>query len=179
MNRLGTTVPSLTLSLTLSMLSAAAFAGAEPKVTLEVSTQTAEFSFPVPRPKSWRWARAETDDNALEFRWEFVIRSGVDSYQCGFSLFKYPGSRAASGSLGALLKAGQASLWKQQPDGSSALIKAAKVSATAGDGCVIIRVSDPASIHLLFGHRPAGAMAQSRMPDADNATVAVPIRYRD
>jgi hypothetical protein len=175
MNRLGTTV----LILTLSMVSAAASHGAEPKVTLEVSTQTAEFSFPVPRPKAWRWARAETGDNSLEYRWEFIVRSGVDAYQCGFSLFKYPGSWEASGSLGALLKAGQASLWQQQPDGSSALIRAAKVSATAGDGCIIIRVSDPASIHLLFGDRPAEAMAQSRMPDADNTTVAVSIKYRD
>ena len=175
MNFLSTTA----LILTLCMVSANASQGAEPHATIEVSSRTAEFSFPVPRQKMWRWARAETTDNALEYRWEIVVRSGVGEYQFGFSLFKYPGSKEETGSLGALLNAGQASLWKLQPDGSGSLIKEAKVNATAGDSCVIIRVSDPASIHLLFGNRPSEAKAQSRMPDSENTSCAVSVSYRD
>ena len=175
MNLRSTTV----LTLILSVVPSAASHGAELNSTIEVSSRTAEFSFPVARQQAWRWARAETADNALEYRWEIGIRSGGGEYQFGFSLFKYPGSKEETGSLGALLNAGQASLWKLQADGSGSLIKEAKVYATAGDGCVTIRVSDPASIHLLFGDRPSEAKALSRMPGSENTSCAVSIRYRD
>ena len=100
-------------------------------------------------------------------------------YQFGFSLFKYPGRKEETGSLKALLIAGQASLWKVDPDGGASMLRDANVSASADDGFVVVRLSDPASVRLLFGKRPTVAKVKTRTPDSEDTSYPVSIRYRE
>ena len=144
-----------------------------------VTALVAEFFIPVAHEGPWRWARAETSDNALEFRWEISLKSRDAEYQFGFSMFKFPGSKERAGNLAELLKAGQASLWRIASHGGGSLVAGAKVSATAGDGGIVIRVSDPASVRLLFGGRLAVATAFAQTPDSSRAPQEVSIQYRE
>jgi hypothetical protein len=168
-----------TIVLALVGSAAAAIAvGAELQPTGVVTALVAEFSIPVVHEGPWRWARANTPDNNLEFRWELSVKGRDAEYQFGFSLFKYPGSKEGAGDLADLLKAGQASLWKIASDGGGSLVPGAIVSATAGDGRVVVRVSDPASVRLLFGDRPAVANLLTRTPDSSPESHQVSIEYR-
>jgi hypothetical protein len=143
-----------------------------------VTALAAEFSIPVAHEGPWRWDRSETPDNALEFRWEVSVKSKDEEYQFGFSLFKFPGSKEGAGNLDELLKAGQASLWKIGSDGGGSLVQGASVSATAVGGRVVVRVSDPASVRLLFSHRPPMAKVLTKTPDSSQESYEVSIEYR-
>ena len=153
------------IALTLVGSAAAAVAvGAELQATGVVTPRGAEFSFPAAHEGPWRWARTTTLDNALEFRWEVGLKNSAGEYQFGYSFHKFPGSKEGVGSLSALLNAGQASLWKLDSGGAS-LVKSARVSATAVNGRVVIRLSDLPSLRLLFGERPPVVKAFSRTPE--------------
>jgi hypothetical protein len=170
-------VRAISFALVGSAAAAIAF-GAELRSTGVVTGQVAEFSIPVAHEGPWRWARAKTDDNVLEFAWEVSVKSSDGEYHFGFSLFKFPGAAEGAGNLGALLKAGQASLWKIEPDGGGSLVEGAMVSATADAGRVVIRLSDPTSVRLLFGNRPAVAKVLTRTPDSSPESHEVSIEYR-
>ena len=170
-------VRAIVLTLVASAAAAIAF-GAELRPTGVVTGLVAEFSIPVAHEEQWRWARARTSDNVLEFSWELSIKSSDGEYQFGFSLFKFPGVTEGAGNLDELLKAGQASLWKIGPDGAGSLVEGAMVSATADAGRVVIKLSDPASVRLLFGDRPAVAKVLTRTPDSSAESHEVSIDYR-
>jgi hypothetical protein len=157
---------------------AAIASGAEAQPTVVVTPLLAELSIPVAHGGPWRWARADPSDNALEFEWELSVTSGGQEYQFGFSFFKFPGSKERTGSLDDLLKAGQASLWKIGSDGAGSLIQDAAVSATAGNGRVVIRLSTPAYVRLLFGARPPTAKVLTRTPDGSRESLEVSVEYR-
>jgi len=167
------------LALAWSVVAATPSLSAALKPVVVVTANSAEFSFPVPHQDLWRWGRAKTPENALEYRWELNVRGRGGEYQFGFSLYRFPKSKEETGSLGALLKEGQASIWKLEPDGGASVVADATVSAMAGNGCVVIRLSDPASVRLLFGNRPTMAKALTRMPDRQDESYAVSISYRE
>jgi hypothetical protein len=170
-------VRAIILALVGSAAAAIAF-GAELRYTGVVTGQVAEFSIPVAHEGPWRWARAKTLDNVLEFMWDLSVKSSDGEYQFGFSLFKFPGTAEGTGNLDELLRAGQASLWKIGPDGGGTLVEGAMVSATADAGRVVIRLSDPVSLRLLFGDRPAVAKVLTRTPDSSPESHEVSIEYR-
>jgi len=166
------------LVLVLSAVAATPSLGAALKPAVLVTANSAEYSFPLPHQDSWRWNRNETPENALEYRWELSVRGKDGEYQFGFSLYRFPKSKEETGSIEALLHTGQVSIWKLEPDGGSSVVTDAKVSAKAGNGRVVIMVSDPASVRLLFGNRPTMAKALTRMPDREDESHAVSITYR-
>ncbi len=168
---------AIILALAGSAAAAIAF-GAELRSTGVVTGLVAEFSIPVAHEGPWRWARAKTRDNVLEFTWDVSVKGSDGEYQFGFSLFKFPGTAEGAGNLDELLRAGQASLWKMGPDGGGALVEGAMVSATVDAGRVVIRLSDPASVRLLFGDRPAVAKVLTRTPDRSPESHEVSIEYR-
>ena len=170
-------VRAMILALVGSAAAAIAF-GPEPRSPVVVTGQVAEFSIPVTHEGPWRWARAKTLDNVLEFMWDLSVKSSDGEYQFGFSLFKFPGTAEGAGNLDELLRAGQASLWKIGPDGGGSLVGGTMVSATADAGRVVIRLSDPASVRLLFGDRPAVAQLLTRTPDSSPESHEVSIEYR-
>lgn len=147
--------------------------------TVVVRPLIAEFTIPVAHEGPWRWARAETSDNSLEFNWILSVKSGGEKYQFGFSYFKYPGTKERTGNLAELLKAGQASLWKIKSDGAGTLVVGANVSATAGDGRVVVTMSNPADVRLLFGDRPPVATILTRTPDDSPKQQEVSIKYAE
>ena len=147
--------------------------------TAAVQAQVAEFSIPVANTRKWRWARRETADNTLEYRWEVGVTSGAESYRFGFSLFKFPGKKEGAGSLRHLLKAGQASVWRMERTGGGLVVREARVSVSAVPARVIVRVTDTATMRLLFRHRPPTAIVVTRTPDTDEVSREVPISYAE
>jgi hypothetical protein len=170
-------VRAIILALVGSAAGAIAY-GAELRSTGVVTGLVAEFSIPVAHEGPWRWARAKTRDDVLEFTWDLSVQSSDGEYRFGFSLFKFPGTAEGAGNLDELLNAGQASLWKIGPDGGGSLVEGAMVSVTADAGRVVIRLSDPASVRLLFGNRPAVAKVLTRTPDSSPESHEVSIEYR-
>jgi hypothetical protein len=175
---MGNVLRALVFALVGSAATAVAL-GAALQATGVVTPLGAEFLIPVAHDGPWRWARSETPDNVREFRWEISVKSRDAEYQFGFSMFKFPGSKEGAGNLAELLKAGQASMWRIVSDGAGSLVEGAKVSATAGEGGIVVRVSDPASVRLLFGDRPAVAKAFAQTPDSSPESQEVSIEYRE
>ena len=114
----------------------------------------------------------------LEYEWQLDVKSKGEEYQFGFSFYKFPGSKERTGSLAELLKAGQASLWKMSPEGAGSAVEGARVSATAGDRRIVIKLSDPAYVRILFGDRPPIAKFVTRTPDGSRDVHEVSIEYR-
>ena len=156
---------------------AAVAVGAELQATGVVTPLGAEFSIPAAHEGPWRWARTTTLENALEYRWEVSVKNRAGEYQFGFSFYKFPESKEGVGTLSALLNAGQASLWKLESDGGASLVENARVSATAVDGRVVVRLSDLPSVRLLFGERPSAVKAFSRTPERSESH-DVSVEYR-
>ena len=157
---------------------AAVAVGAELQATGVVTPRGAEFSFPAAHEGPWRWARTTTLENDLEFGWEVSVKNRTGDYQFGFSFYKFPESKEEVGNLSALLNAGQASLWKLESDGRAfSLVKSARVSATAVNGRVVVKVSDLPSVRLLFGERPPVVKASSRTPEHSESH-DVSVEYR-
>ena len=152
--------------------------GAALKPVVLVTANSAEYSFPVPHPDSWRWNRIETPENALEYRFELSVSGKDGEYQFGFSLYRFPKSKEEVGSIEALLRTGQVSIWKLEPDGGSSVVTDANLSATVGTDCVVIKVLDPASVRLLFGNRPTTAKALTRIPGSEDGSRSVSVIYR-
>jgi hypothetical protein len=157
---------------------AASAPGSDILPTGVVTARAAEFSIPVAHKGPWRWSCAETADNTLEFNWAVSIKSASREYQFGFSFFKYPGTKEKAGPLDDLLRAGQASLWRIGSDGGGSMVRGPVVSATRRGGQVLIRLSDPAWVRLLFGDRPAVAQVLTKTADSPLQAREVAIEYR-
>ena len=91
----------------------------EAKTIGTVTPNLVEFKIPLEQPASatWNWNRPETPDNGGEYTWQVTVSNGSGRYSFGFYLYKFPGSKPAHGDLQFLLKAGQASVFKEDAQG--------------------------------------------------------------
>jgi hypothetical protein len=152
---------------------------AQSNATAIVSSSGAEFRIPLPRPDTavWKWYQPATTDNSLEYSWVVSVKNGSTTYEFGFFLYKYPGSREKSGSLQTLLSAGQKSVFEQIGEsGEGRMLPDARVEVSVDAGAIVIRIADSALVSRLFRGRPAGVIVRTRTPDATFDTV--PITYR-
>jgi hypothetical protein len=143
-----------------------------------VTAGAAEFRIPLQRPANdvWTWNRAETADNASEYSWAVTAKSAATQYFFGFFLYKFPGSREAHGSIQDLLKAGQNSVFREEADGHGGLLTDAKVEVTVEDKAIVVRLTNPELVRLIFRDRPETVEIHSRTPAADYAVVRVTYR---
>ena len=150
-----------------------------PKSTGTVTATAAEFKIPLQPPANnvWTWNRADTPDNAGEYSWTVTAKNGTAQYSFGFYLYKFPGSREARGQIQDLLKAGQASVFKEDAEGRGEILPDAKVAVTVENGAIAVRITNPDLVRLIFRDRPEIAAIHSRTPAADYQ--AVRITYRD
>jgi hypothetical protein len=150
-----------------------------PKSTGTVTPTAAEFKIPLPPPANavWTWNRADTPDNAGEYSWTVTAKNGTAQYSFGFYLYKLPGSREARGQIQDLLKAGQASVFKEDAEGRGEILPDAKVAVTVENGAITVRITNPVLVRLIFRDRPKTASIHSRTPTADYQIVRV--AYRD
>jgi hypothetical protein len=148
------------------------------KSTGIVTSSTAEFRIPLTHPTSgvWTWYRAMTDDNALEYSWEVSVGDGGGSHDFGFYLYKFPGSHEKQGQLQELLRAGQMSAFQSSAEGQGRILPDAKVAISLENDAIVIRITDPALVHLMFRDRPPTVNVHTRTPDATFETLT--IRYR-
>lgn len=144
-----------------------------------VAPQIAEFRIPIEQPPNsiWNWNRAETQDNSGEYIWQIAVPAAGGRYSFGFFLYKLPGAKPAHGNLKALLKAGQASVFREDSEGHGTLIQNAAIDVSTDDSFITIRIIDNDLIHEIFGSRPDSATINTRAID-ENFEV-VKIEYRD
>lgn len=149
------------------------------KPTGTVTATAAEFRIPLQQPPDgvWIWNRSDTPDNANEYSWTVTAKSGDTQFSFGFYLYKSPGSREARGQIQGLLKAGQASVFKEDAEGRGEMLPNAKVTVTAENNAILVRITDPALVRLIFHDRPDTVAIHSRTPAADYQVVRV--TYRD
>jgi len=149
------------------------------KPTGTVTATAAEFTIPLQRPANdvWTWNRAETPDNANEYSWALTVKSGTDQYFFGFFLYKFPGSREAHGTIQDLFKAGQNSVFKANGDGPGGLLTGANVEVAVEGEAIVVRLTNPELVGLIFHDHPETVEVHTRTPGADFALVRV--TYRD
>ena len=152
---------------------------AQTQSTGTVTASTAEFRIPLTRPISggWTWNQATTEDNAIEYAWEVSVGNGTGSYECGFYLYKFPGSREKQGPLQELLRAGQMSAFETDAEGRGRMRLGAQVAVSLDNATIVIRISDVALVRLMFRDRPETVVVRTRTPTATYETLA--ITYRD
>jgi hypothetical protein len=150
-----------------------------PKSTGTVTAAAAEFNIPLQRPANgiWTWNRADTPDNSSEYSWAVTARNGTAQYSFGFYLYKFPGAREARGLIQDLLKAGQASVFKEDAEGRGEMLPNAKVVVAVENGSILVRITNPDLVRLIFSDRPETVAIHSRTPTADYQNVRV--TYRD
>lgn len=136
----------------------------EAKTTGTVTPNLVEFRIPLEQAASasWNWNRAETRDNEAEYTWQVAVPNGSGRYSFGFYLYKFPGSKPARGNLQTLLKAGQASVFKEDIQGRGDVIQDAKVVVSTENGRIVLRITDADLIHTIFGSRPESATINTR-----------------
>ena len=146
-----------------------------PKSTGTVTATAAEFKIPLQRPTNgvWIWNRADTPDNASEYSWTVTAKNGTAQYSFGFYLYKFPGSREERGQVQDLLKAGQASVFKEDSEGRGEMLPDAKVAVTVEDAAILVRITNPGLVRLIFGGRPETVAIHSRTTTADFEIVRV------
>lgn len=150
-----------------------------PKSTGTVTATTAEFNIPLQQLANdvWTWNRADTPDNGIEYLWTVTAKSGTAQYSFGFYLYKLPGSREARGELQDLLKAGQNSVFKEDAEGRGEMLPDAKVKVTVKNASILVRITNPDLVRLVFHDHPETVTIHTRTPAADYQIVRV--NYRD
>jgi hypothetical protein len=167
------------LQATVIALTLAPLFAQSPKPTGVVTAAAAEFKIPLQRPANdvWTWNRSDTPDNDGEYSWTVTAKNGTAQYSFGFYLFKFPGSREARGQIQDLLKAGQASVFKDDAEGHGVIVPDAKVAVTFENAAIMLRITNPDLVRLIFQDRPKTVAIHSRTPMADYQVVR--IIYRD
>lgn len=150
-----------------------------PKPIGTVTATAAEFKIPLQRPANgvWIWNRTGTPENAGEYSWTVTAKSGTGQYSFGFYLYKFPGSHETRGQVQDLLKAGQTSVFKVDAEGQGELLPDAKVAVTVENEAILVRITNPDLVRLIFRDHPETVAIHSRTPEADYQVVRV--TYRD
>ena len=145
------------------------------KTSVTVTRNLVEVRLPLEQQAgaTWKWNRAETPDNGCEYMWQASVANGGAKYSFGFYLYKFPGAIPASGSLAGLIKAGQASVFRESGD----LVQNAVVKVSTEDGHVVLRISDRNLIQVMFGSRPETVTINTRAVGSNFEVVKV--EYRD
>lgn len=144
------------------------------KTTATVAPNLVEIRISLEQSASaaWKWNRAETPDNGCEYMWQVSVANGGAKYSFGFYLYKFPGSKPAHGSLQTLIKAGQASVFRDGGD----LVQNAIVKAAIEEGKVVLSIADPNLIRAMFGNRPETVTMNTRAVGSNFEVVKVEYR---
>jgi hypothetical protein len=140
-----------------------------------VTATAAEFKIPFQPPANgvWIWNRADTPDNAGEYSWAVTAKNGTAQYSFGFYLYKLPGSRVTRGNIQDLLKAGQVSVFEEDAEGRGGMLPDAKVEVTVENSTIVVRITNPDLVRLIFRDHPDTAAIHSRTPAADYQVVRI------
>lgn len=149
----------------------------DPRFSAVVSESEAQFTLPLPDRAVWEWNRGGVPDDALEYHWVVRVANAGKEYDFGFLHFKVPGKPRGSGSLQDLLAAGQASV-AVASGAQRALIEDARIEVTPKGDHLLIRVSDPRTLTLLFSQRPRHAVFDLRTPYHTPTQRSISIVYR-
>ena len=68
-------------------------------------------------------------------------------------------------------------MFKEDAEGHGEILPDAKVTVTVENAAIIVRITNPDLVHLIFRERPETAAIHSRTPTADYQNVRV--TYRD
>jgi hypothetical protein len=159
----------------LASLSLVPLVAQEAKTIGTVETNLVEFKIPLEQPATatWLWNRTETPDNGGEYIWQVTVPNGRVRYLFGFYLYKFPGSKPARGTLQALFKAGQASVFEEDNTGRSDLLQNANVNVSVENGRIVLRLRDADLIRTIFSSQPKTVTINTRAIRANFEVVQV------
>lgn len=147
-----------------------------PVCAVTASTKQITATFPIIKPPFvWRWLRAETADNALEYRWEAAFGScspsgqfEVGEYSFGVQLFKFPGSIGRSGQLDSLLRQAQHTFVQREASASGntfRMVPGTSVFSEPGSESVRVTVRGGSEVGRLLERLPRHALLTVNTPD--------------
>ncbi len=145
-----------------------------------VNNAEARFVFPLPPQPEWHWFQEATPDNQQEYMWQIRVKNGNVTYEFGYSLFKYPGRRPQKGDLGALLKAGQATLWEVERQGGREVGRVAgkvEVAAVGSGDQLVVSLRRPDDVGRVFSKKPKKAEFRTILPGEKLRSKKVAIVY--
>jgi len=134
-----------------------AAAGAQ-EVSVVVTPSAVRVTVPVDSSPFW-WNSPTTPPEVLEYEWRVAVTNGERRYAFGFSLFKHAQARPQTGELGALLRAGQASVW-QLTDSGGTVLAGWDIALTAQPHALEILVRGSDAVKTLFGALPPTVSVQ-------------------
>lgn len=144
--------------------------------TAEVTASEAKFIFPLPDRPVWSWNQPATPIDLCEYEWAADVATQEHTYEFGFFLFKASGSTPARGDIRALLEAGQMSLAIMKPSGFS-LVPDAPVDVEAVGSRLVVAVTHPDILRMLFSGRPPRAVFNVVLPGEKPSKHEVLITY--
>lgn len=151
-----------------------------PPYTAVVTEHEAAIVLPIPDHSVWEWNLPETRGNAPEYRWEIGVSNEGESYEFGFTKYKYPGDGPERGSLGQLIQAGQQDLWHTQSDGGASVLRPAGIRVIAlGPGSVLVKVEGRTNVQRLFSSRPRAATVRLVSPGEPEVERSINLTYPD
>ncbi|PYV18229.1 MAG: hypothetical protein DMG07_04335 [Acidobacteria bacterium] len=161
--------------LLVTLLAAPPALAAGPEYRATVTPTEARFVFPVGEKETWHWDLTDTSDNQREYAWTVGVETGGESYDVGFTLFKFHGAKPDRGTLSQLLNAGQTNLWVVKDDGGT--VVEGRVEAEARDDSVIVVIRDKNVLDRLFSRKPAAVKFEARTPEGGRSTQEVKVAY--
>jgi hypothetical protein len=125
---------------------------------------------------TFHWNIATTPLEALEYEWQVAVINRDRRYAFGFSLFRGAQARPRSGDLDALLRAGQATVWRLTDSGGTALPDW-DISVAAEPNVLQIVVRGAEAVKTLFGGQPRTVSLRSLTP-AGRSEQPVSVEYQ-
>lgn len=125
----------------------------------------------------WSWFASSTPDSRMEYQWGVRVPGVAGSYNLGYRLFKYPGAQPASGTLDALVAAGQVDVFLETDGGRSATRTSIPLDIRVEPNRLVFLLPDSASVATVFGERPATAVLRCRTANRDLPERPVPVTY--
>ena len=135
------------------------------------------------------WLKAETRDNALEYKWEAAFgtcspagRFEAGEYSFGVQLFKFPVSAARSGQLEALLREAQHTFVQREASAtgiSFRMVPGTSVSSEPSPEALRITVRGIPEVSQLLANLPQHALLTVNVPDPERSfTCYARVEYR-
>jgi hypothetical protein len=125
---------------------------------------------------TFHWNRATTPRDVQEYEWQVVVSNGEHRYAFGFSLFTGAQAEPRTGSLDALLRAGQANVWQFTDSGFTALPHW-DISVAAQPHLLQILVRGAEAVETLFAAQPPTVSLRRRTP-AGRTEQPVSVEYQ-
>ena len=119
-----------------------------------VSESLVTIKIPIIHQNKYTWFKPDTLADAAEY----ICFIDLDNYFFGFSVFKLKGAKEKNGNINELFADGQLDVWEKHGNYNTIIPKhKVKVSFSAPIPFIVLEISNPQTIKMLFADKPATA----------------------